>query len=106
MPQPSTLPDFMVHVGTKFRVAAGFESALELELIDAVALPSRPAPPGVREDPFSLGFRGPFAPALPQTIHTLEHAALGTLTLFLVPIGPEGDPLGTHSPPGGLPQLK
>jgi hypothetical protein len=90
MPQPSSLAEFAAHVGTRFRVATESVGVLELELIDAVVLPSRAVPPGVRVDPFSLGFRGPFAPGLPQRIHTLDHDVLGTLALFLVPIGPEG----------------
>jgi hypothetical protein len=36
---------------------------------------------------FSLHFRGPRTPALPQRIYRLEHAQLGTLEIFLVPIG-------------------
>src|SRR4051794_32263931 len=96
MPQPSSLAEFVEDVGTKFRVATDSEAAVELELIDASALPGRPAPPGVREDPFSLLFRGPFAPGLTQMIHTLDHETLGTMAIFLVPIGPEGDALGTH----------
>lgn len=39
---------------------------------------------------FSLHFRGPHMPALPQRIYRLEHAQLGTLEIFLVPIGRDG----------------
>ena len=35
-----------------------------------------------------LLFRGPSLPILPQRIYPLEHAALGRLELFIVPIGP------------------
>ena len=35
---------------------------------------------------FSLQFRGPIAPALPQQIYRLEHPQLGALDIFLVPI--------------------
>ena len=41
-----------------------------------------------RRAPFSLVFRGPDEPTLPQRIYGLEHAELGALELFLVPIGP------------------
>lgn len=41
-----------------------------------------------RRAPFSLRFRGPDSPTLPQRIYRLEHAELGALELFLVPIGP------------------
>jgi hypothetical protein len=40
--------------------------------------------------PFSLIFRGPASPTLPQGIHHLTHSDLGALEIFLVPIDPEG----------------
>ena len=40
--------------------------------------------------PFSLIYRGPLTPILPQQIYPVEHPELGTLELFLVPVGPEG----------------
>jgi hypothetical protein len=39
---------------------------------------------------FSLFFRGPVAPFFPQAIYRLNHATLGTVDLFLVPVGPDG----------------
>lgn len=38
---------------------------------------------------FSLVFRGPGEPVLPQRIYPLVSATLGALELFLVPIGPD-----------------
>ena len=38
---------------------------------------------------FSLHFRGPSAPRLPQRIHRLEHDRLGSLEIFLTAIGAE-----------------
>lgn len=38
-------------------------------------------------DQFSLLFKGPVTPILPQHIYDLSHAELGDLSLFLVPIG-------------------
>ncbi|MBV9336790.1 MAG: hypothetical protein JO243_12975 [Solirubrobacterales bacterium] len=79
-----TAEDFRPLVGTRFGVAAGpFAS----ELIEVHALDGT-AGPGLRS-PFSLIFRGPLEPLLPQGIHRLEHGQLGTLDLFLVPIGPD-----------------
>jgi hypothetical protein len=43
--------------------------------------------------PFSLLFRGPAEPLLPQRIYRIEHQALGALELFLVPVGREPDGL-------------
>jgi hypothetical protein len=50
----------------------------------------------MRQQSFSLIFRGPRDPTLAQRIHPVEHPTLGTLTIFLVPIGPEGDPTELH----------
>ena len=44
-----------------------------------------------RRDPYSLVFRGPPAPILPQRIYRLRHEQMGDLELFLVPIGPDGE---------------
>jgi hypothetical protein len=38
---------------------------------------------------FSLTFRSPPGPFLPQAIYPLQHPALGVLELFLVPLGPK-----------------
>jgi hypothetical protein len=39
--------------------------------------------------PFALVFRGPPEPCLEQQIFTLDHDKMGTLQIFLVPIGPD-----------------
>ena len=43
----------------------------------------------VNARPFSIIFREAGRAYLPQRTYTLEHAALGRLDLFLVPIGPD-----------------
>jgi hypothetical protein len=40
---------------------------------------------------FSLLFRGPAKPILPQAIYPLENAGLGRLEIFLVPLGPDAE---------------
>jgi hypothetical protein len=40
-----------------------------------------------RQEVFSLFFHGPSNPFVPQGIHKLNHAHLGELELFLVPVG-------------------
>ena len=40
---------------------------------------------------FSLLFRGPAEPLLPQAVYPLENTALGRLEIFLVPLGPDGE---------------
>ena len=50
--------------------------------------PSAVGPAGRRE-PFNLLFRGPRSPYARQGTHRLEHDRLGTLEIFLVPLGPD-----------------
>lgn len=82
--------EFIERVGEGFRVA-NEGAAVVLILVEATDLSTRDAS-GLRRRPFSLIFRGPSAPVLPQRTWPLEHATLGRLEIFLVPIGP--DPSG------------
>jgi hypothetical protein len=93
-----TVGDFIGHMNATFRVNMGSGEVIDLELIEAKTIGegARPASAGMRQQPFSLIFRGPRDPMLPQRIHPVEHPTLGSLTIFLVPIGPEGDPTGLH----------
>jgi uncharacterized protein DUF6916 len=83
---------FTPHLGTTFRIQRAEVPGLDLELITVTPPqtqpPASPAAPG-RRAPFSLLFRGPRTPVLPQRIYSLGHARLGTFDLFLVPIGPD-----------------
>ena len=82
-----TLADFAAHQNETFQVSS--EGAThELRLIEANALGAGSGAPAGRA-PFALVFRGPRDAALAQQIHPLEHAELGVLELFLVPIGPD-----------------
>jgi hypothetical protein len=45
--------------------------------------------PGEFRAPFALIFHGPPEPVRPQGIYRVEHDQLGTLELFLVPVGPD-----------------
>ena len=83
-----SLEDFEPHVGTAFRCSLGQGLSVELALSSAERLPSRAE--GLRP-PFSLLFRGRFAAAPVQGTYRLEHPAMGTLDLFLVPVGLTGD---------------
>ena len=82
-----TSSDFLKKVGEEFRVAAG-NDAVVLVLSEVTDL-SRLESPSPRRRSFSLIFRGPLRPLLDQRIWCLEHAALGRLEIFLVPIGPD-----------------
>jgi hypothetical protein len=46
--------------------------------------------PGVARDQFALAFVGGPTPPAAQGMFAVEHDSLGTLDLFLVPLGPAG----------------
>ena len=71
---------FSEHLNTTFRVQLAPSHALELELLDVT---DASAPSQVR---FSILFRGPQEPLLPQRIYPFEHDQLGAFDLFIVPI--------------------
>jgi len=78
-------PDtFAPHVETTFRVQVDAGRAVEIKLIRVEDFGSTPT-----RVHFSLQFRGPLDSFLQQQIYSLEHAALGTIDLFLVPIARE-----------------
>lgn len=77
--------DFAPHVGEPFVVAAAGAPGLELVLTAAEEQPgSGPGESG--RTPFALAFDGPAEPLLAQQIVPLEHASLGRLELFVVPL--------------------
>ena len=87
-----TQATFAPYLGTVFRLHLAAASGLDVELIAVESW--HPQDPEVVEArryrvPFSLLFRGPRTPVLPQRIYTLAHAQLGTFDLFLVPTGPD-----------------
>jgi hypothetical protein len=54
-----------------------------VEVTEGATDPRRPAP---RRTSFSITFRGPATPHLPQQIYSIEHPKLGALEIFIVPI--------------------
>jgi hypothetical protein len=80
-----TADDFALRRQERFALSAG-GGALDLVLAEVHALG-----PGVNRQAFSLIFHGPLAPILPQAIYRLQNPAMGTLELFLVPLGPRGE---------------
>ncbi|HZU86801.1 MAG TPA: hypothetical protein VFF78_04930 [Anaerolineaceae bacterium] len=77
-----TQEQFSNNIHTTFRVQGeeGVEYALEL-----VSLQKFPPTPGIEQ--FSLLFQGAAALLLPQRTYTLAHEVLGSLDIFLVPVG-------------------
>lgn len=79
---------FADRLGDVFRVEPADGQSLELVLVVALGRTSERAAED-RPQSFSLEFRGPNEPILPQQIYRLQHSELGDLDIFLVPIGPD-----------------
>jgi len=88
-----TKDTFSGYLGEKFHVHVA-AAVLDMELVDvnelAVAVGRQRKKPSSSEPrPFSVLFQGPQTPLLPQAIYKVEHEAVGTMDIFIVPIGPE-----------------
>ena len=77
--------DFSPHLKSRFRVAAGKKSH-ELELLEAKDSGIKVAKSAKRRSPFSLLFKGAAGKPLPQQMYRIEHAKLGAMDLFIVPV--------------------
>ncbi len=84
-----TRDQFAEHLNQTFQAALD-DGTMDLELIEADAIKSD-SPDHVERQPFALLFRGPMEPVLEQQVYALEHVGMGTMELFLVPIGPDDD---------------
>ena len=83
------IEDFKPHIGSQFDLqAAGGTIATKLSRVDPAGESGR------KGGAFSLIFAAPRGPWLPQAIYPMRHAALGTMEIFLVPIGPIGEANG------------
>ncbi len=84
-----TIADFSEHVGQVFRVEIAGAGPISLELASVTGVSPSSSPNPKRRQPFSLLFLGPPSDHyLPQHTYRLEHAQIGALDIFLVPIGP------------------
>ena len=81
-----TIAHFERHAGEAFFIDSGDLSVpLMLKTV-------KPLGTALREGGgFALTFNGPATPLLPQSIYPLRHAMLGTLDLFIVPVGKDKD---------------
>jgi Domain of unknown function (DUF6916) len=73
---------FNENLNTTFLLTSG-EGRVELELVE-VKRYSKDEQPSMER--FSIYFRGPAEPLLPQQTYSLEHERMGTLDIFIVPI--------------------
>jgi hypothetical protein len=80
--QTLTLTDFSDLLQHPFPVSAG-GARLVMTLTGATAVSG--GIPGGRT-PFSLTFRGPAQPLLPQAMYDVEHPVHGVIAIFIVPI--------------------
>lgn len=84
--KPVVFEDFADKLGETFAVLGLGETAPELTLKQADLLPVQPGAP-ITRPAFSLIFAGPPHFVLPQQTYDLEHAGLGQVGVFLVPVG-------------------
>lgn len=82
-----SLATFSGLAGDEFSIRLDDGQSVSLRLEDASETET-PQQPGARV-PFSLLFRGPAAPILPQRMYRMEHRALGAFDLFIVPLSPD-----------------
>ena len=90
MSAPLTEKEFSQHVNTKFRLDVDRAEPVELELIEVKSYANKNKPgeqPGMER--FSLFFRSPLDIFLPQATYSLSHEKMGSLDIFLVPLGRE-----------------
>jgi hypothetical protein len=76
-------PHFAECLHTVFQIQAPGGGAVPLELVKVTERHDAP-----HLEQFSLLFRGPLSPSLPQQIHEWSHESLGNRSMFFVPIGP------------------
>jgi hypothetical protein len=88
-PGALSLDTFAPLVGESFAISVPARPAIEMPLKEAVALADQPTI-GDRL-PSSLVFGGAGGRILPQGIYQIEHPALGSVELFLVPLEPDGE---------------
>ena len=92
-----TKAQFSEYLNTTFWISLGTWNTLELELVAVNELKQSAAakePTKAKRESFSLIFKGPKNTPLKQDTYTIKHHNLGTLMIFLVPMGK--DKSGTY----------
>jgi hypothetical protein len=77
---------FSEHLNSEFKLSLPAAGPLVLRLAQVSEHDAGP-----QLEQFSLLFHGPREPRLQQSIYSLQHEKLGTLQLFLVPVGIDQD---------------
>ena len=90
MPAELSEAEFSKHLNTPFRVTLGPDAELDLELIEVKSYANNPGDEDGMER-FSLFFKGPPKPILPQRLYGLKHEEMGEVDIFLVALTPERD---------------
>ncbi len=78
--------DFAPHIGQRFRMRLSAEQSLDLTLVEVHT--HKYAPPAAQRRGFSLLLRSDVTGHVPQATYSLAHDEMGTMDLFLVPVGP------------------
>lgn len=87
-----TSDDFQPFLKRTFQVFPEGFDPLSWTLVDVRELRSSPVKEeGSARPAFSIVFQGPVEPVIPQGIYKIQHEEMGSLELFLVPIGPSTD---------------
>ena|SRR5687767_6580130 len=91
-----TFEHFEPYIGQIFLIHYEADQTLETTLVQVAKLGPEPAAdqPPQRRRAFSLLFQAPMTAILRQSIYTVEHPALGSLDIFLVPLGPDREQQG------------
>jgi hypothetical protein len=79
--------DYLQQINTLFAVNSGIQQ-VALTLVEAKTFTAA-STTGIdaRNEKFSLLFRGPLSRPLEQNTYTLDHSRLGSLPIFIVPVG-------------------
>lgn len=91
-----TADHFRPYIQQVFTIRYEPDQALDVALVSVTALGPEPQPgqPPQRRQAFSLIFQGPMSPILRQSIYAIDHHTLGTLKIFIVPVGPDSEQKG------------
>jgi hypothetical protein len=83
--------DFTAYVQQRFHIYAQSGTPLEAELVAVKQISAKPGAGTAKRKPFSIVFRCSDKPPLAQGIYKVENEKMGTLDIFIIPIGPDDE---------------